>query len=306
MTARHVLQLYLTQGQSTPYEATQVTQTFGPSPTESAQVVRRAGRLRQRVDYLAPSDQKGEVLLRIGRRLVHYVPGPPPRRVEAEASEHEAIEEVRDLLESVRTGRIRVKLVGQQMVAGRKAYILELRTEPQLPYRRLWIDSETGIRLRQERLDADGRVIAMAYLTSLTLSPRFKPRTFDPRALPGSEIGVTVPARRSFVSIAEAEREAGFSVKLPRVSQGFELDGIWVLGRGQDRTVLLRYRDGVNTFFLSQRPLRTGARPKVERIVNKRGGIPAGAQLWVSGDRLFMLLGHPDPRTRRLVRESLK
>lgn len=306
LVAREMLRLYLRSGQTTPYEGEQITQTFGAAPTETRQIVKRAGRGRLRIEYLSPPHRKGEILLMLGSRFFHYVPEPRPRLVESETAPLDGGEQVRQLLDDVRVGRVQVACIGEQTVAGREARILDVRSGNQRSYRRLWLDTQTGVRLKHETISGDGRLMATAYFTRISYWPALDFREFRPESLPQAPVEFQVPASPPLDSLEKAEQQAGFPIKRPAVPPGYQLQGIWVMGTPGARSVLLRYSDGVNTFLLTQRPvpplLRRAGIPNMAGTVARR----RGSATWVAADRVYVLFGHLSPYDFATLRRSLR
>jgi len=306
LAAREMLRLYLRSGQAIPYEGEQVTQTFGSGPTETRQIVKRAGRGRLRIEYLYPPHQKGEVLLMVGHRLLHYLPRPRPRVIESEVTPLEGGEQARQLLEQVRQGRVRVACVGIQTLAGKEACILEIRSGNTWSFRRLWLDKDTGVRLKHETISADGRVLATSYFTRISYWPALDGREFRPDSIPPAPVTFQLPATPPLDSLEKAEQQAGFAIKRPALPPRYELRGIWVMGTPGARSVLLRYSDGVNTILLTQRPVlpalgRNAFRTLVGAVARRRG-----SAAWVGADRLYVLFGHLPPPAFQAVRRSLR
>jgi outer membrane lipoprotein-sorting protein len=295
---------FLRSGHTTPYIAEQTTRTFDGGLAESTQVLKHAGPRRQRIEYLAPPRLAGEVILIAGPRLLHYRPRPRPRILEGDTDIADLAERAKELLASLAAGRVRVALVGGQIVAGRNTDILEIRSGPAAPFKRLWIDRETGVRLKHETVDQAGAVIVSSYFTKITYGPQLDPDDFRPDRLPPAPVEAQIPSSPPLESVAEAQRLVGFLVRVPALPPRFRLKGLWATGGPAAKGVLLQYTDGVNTVVLGQRRLpRTGAAPRVaDGAVRSRRGVA----FWVSGDKVYTLFANVRPEVLRRIVESLR
>jgi len=302
--ARQALQRFLRSGQTTPYVAEQTTRTFDGGMAESRQILKHAGPRRQRIEYVAPPRLAGEVILIAGPRLLHYRPRPRPRIIEGDAGVADLADRARDLLASLAAGKVRIALVGSEVVAGRDTDIVEVRPGPGAPFKRLWIDRETGVRLKHETVDPTGAVIVSSYFTKVTYEPVFGPGDFLPDRLPPAPIEAHIPSSPPLGSVAEAQRLAGYTVRVPNLPPRFVLEGVWATGPAGGRGVLLRFTDGVNTVVLGQRRLpRLGTPPSpADSSVRSRRGVA----YWVSGDRVYTLFANVRPEVLRRIVASLR
>ena len=303
--ARRMLKLYMTSGRTTPYVAEQVTQTFGQDGQRSRQIVKHGGPRRHRIEYLEPAEIRGQVLLVAGNRALHYFPLPEPRIVEQDMlsmSEDEA----QGLLGDVRTGRIKATSIGSQLIAGRMAQIVEIRPVGDAPFKRLWIDSQTGVRLKQESVGLDGSVLALSVFTRIDYHPSFHGNEFAPSSFPAAARVGRITSTPPLPNLAEAEKYAGFAIKTPVLPRRFSQAGVWVSGTGRNRQVVLRYTDGVGTLVLGQRLVpnqqRLGAKPLRPLLRQSRRGVV----VWTSGDRVYVLIGSVAPALLNRIVNSLR
>ncbi|MBM3494468.1 MAG: hypothetical protein FJX72_09150 [Armatimonadetes bacterium] len=300
---RRVLTLFATKGQTTPYIAEQTSRLLEDRVSESTQTIKHAGPGRERIEYTSPQRLRGEVILQLGRRLLHYRLRPKPRVVEGDAPDDLQGRRMRELLESVRTGKVAVRHVGRQVVAGRQADIIEIRPSggaqspsPERlatgqPFRRLWIDSANGVRMRHESVDPSGTVLSTSYFTRIFLNPTFGASDFRPGALPTSRPALVLPGTTAVANVAEAQRHVVFRIREPRLPPAFGPAGVWLVGEGGARGVVLGYSDGVNTVRLTQRRLPPGAAGARFRATGGKPVMRQGLAHWVSGDVLFTLSG---------------
>ncbi len=304
--ALQLLHRYLTAGQFTPYEAVQVTQTFGPAALESRQIVKYAGPRRQRIEYLSPPALEGNILLIAGSRILNFIARPTPRIVEGgipDAARDTARDELRTAL---RVGRVAARYIGTQLVAGREAGVVEVRSGDGSPFKRLWLDNETGVRLKYETVDASGNTLAMSYMTRISYRPSFNPADFAPASLPPVRALAPILSTRPLRSVAEAEQEVGYGVRTPILPPRYHLVSVWVVGGRNPRTVFLRYSDGVNSLILSQRPLRDRASARATPSQGKPLRSFRGVAFWSSSERSYTLFGNVRPALLHAIVASLR
>lgn len=299
--AVRLLQLYVRRGVRRPHVGEQVTRLLTGRVQQSRQLVKHAGPGRERIEYLGPPAMRGQVLLLAGGRLYRSNPG-TGRVLQSPAPPDRLQGNLIRLLEDVRQGRIDVALVGRQRVANREAGIIEVRpaARDEAPFKRLWIDEATGVRLRTEDVGASGDVVSTTYFTRIDLEPRLDPAEFAPASLRGS---VSSPAAGAFEvpSVADAEREVGYRLREPDLPTGYRPDSVWVTGRQRGRQVVaVRYTDGVNAFTLFQRPApRTADGPG---LLFGRGKLSQ----WVSRNRAYAIAGALRPDVLEQIRASLR
>lgn len=153
----------------------------------------------------------------------------------------------------------RVLDAGQETINGRASDVIELHPAhaidgAQGPYKRLWIDRETGLTLRTDAFNYESRPVMRTVLTELNLNPQINDSTFMPPAAMlqlAKQQGWT--ARDVGTDAAAAQKAGGLAP--PRATwlpAGFELDGYGVHHCPAEQKVpitasLARYTDGLNT-----------------------------------------------------------
>lgn len=302
---RALLRLHLTLGQRVPFMGEQTTRLMGDRTAASTQIVKRAGKDRERIEYLSPPNVRGEVILRVGRRLLHLRRLPEPHVTEAEAPLDGAEMRLRALLDSVMRGRVTVALVGEQLVAARRAKIVEIRPSGPGPVRRLWIDPETGVRLRHETVDAQGMVTSTSYFTAIDYQPNLSARDFMPEALEALVRKTVLPGAVRAKSLTEAQGSLSFRIRVPELPSPFELTDIWLIGPKRARGVTLQYSDGVNAVRVSQRKVSVGA-ARAAMAAGRAPVIRQGFAYWIHDGVLYTVSGPVQAAFIRNVLRSLK
>lgn len=285
-----LLQLMLSQGPRARYIGEQTTRLLEGEIAESRQIVKHAGPGRERIEFMAPPRIRGEVMLNLPGKRLHLRMRPRPRVVEMNVPLDVQIRPIRELLLAVRKKRIVVRHIGQEQIAGRIADIIEAKPLASVPYKRLWIDRETGVRLRYETVDTSGSVIATSYFTRIDYTPDLAMSEFSPASLTAKAPSAPAMRANAVASVADAQSKVGFRIREPLLPPPFRRTGVWLVGSGDAVSVAITYSDGVNTLRLTQRKVD----PAIARLRQGAAREPIirpGAAHWLSGDVLFTLSG---------------
>ncbi len=273
-----------------------------------------------RIEVLEPAHRQGEVfLLREGEwvRLPHQskvayaIPAPPFRA-------SDLLEVGIDLLKKE---VLSVQQLPDERVANRPCVVfaLQLNTPPhgrpmtppnrpaptekgvaRFPFRvTLWIDRDTGLILKREIATRPGIVNLRTEIIRLDLTPNFTRGLFQlPEGVTVSRLG-----ERGFDSLEEAQREAGFSIRVPGyLPANTERIRIMVNQRGPRGAVMavLQYRcpQGKFTLFQTYKPAGGFRPPRAPRP-------HPNALFWQDRDYWFGLVGDLPMAEMERIAESL-
>lgn len=265
------------------YEGVEVSNSEGKSSEEKLQGDTKG---RTRREYLTPPNMAGNILLTAPNQSYNY-----------DAQEHKLYLslwplELGDagvrLRALVRTGRVRMQITGEQVVANRPALQITFwavtGNENEEARRVLSLDKETGIRLQIDTYNRSGRLISSTYLKNLTVGVTLDPKIFNPNSLPPvtEKVSVFPQGQPMFTSVEPARGLVHFAIRQPsQVPAGYILNGVWVFGQNSLRpSILLRYSSGINHFslfesLLPERPNASAALPRPAQLRPHRvlGGI---------------------------------
>ncbi len=301
--ARGLVALFLGSGQRQRYTAEQTTRILDGMVQETQQLVKWGGAGRQRIEYISPARFKGEIMLINGGRLLNYKPAPVHKVFIGPVPPEEFASRVRELNIAIRDGRIRVALIGSENVAGRMAGIVEIRPpRPNAPFKRLWIDEKTGVRLRNETISPRGATVNTSYFTRIDYDVDLLPRDFGPDSLPSAPYEAILPKSSPLASVQSAQEQCAFTIREPAVPDGYGLAGAWVVRAAARTTVILRYTDGLNFLTLFQSSLVRRPASPLAQPAKLRGGVAH----WAAEDRLYTLIGNPRADAFNRLAESLK
>ena len=124
---------------------------------------------------------------------------------------------------------LKARLLGTDKVAGRKAYIVKVNARSgNGATRKLWIDAEKWVKLKTEDISANGTVVSSSYLTDIKFVKSIPADHFKIARRPGVRV-VRDDARRSAMSIAQAQHKVNFHILLPAyLPAGFKSAGVMV------------------------------------------------------------------------------
>ncbi|MBI5622947.1 MAG: hypothetical protein HY924_04125 [Elusimicrobia bacterium] len=211
--------------------------------------------------------------------------------------------------------RYRVSLSTGGKVAGRLTWRLELQPRsPAALGRRLWVDREHGLILKDEAVLPDGKVALRTRFSKVTFGVRHDPALFRPEPVAGAgRSGRLSPGPEETARIGS---EAGFEPRFPSwLPSGFVFAGADLLPYKDKKIVHCRYSDGAVALSLFQSPPRAkldlGAKERREvRLASGLGFVSwtedAGVLGWSSGETRLVLVAPMGLETLSAVAESVR
>jgi hypothetical protein len=305
----YVMETYLKSGLKQPYIGEQVSQIYTDGTRESTQIVKHLTMGKEKIIYLKPPALEGETLLMNQGMFFNYRPKPTPAIDEGYVPFDRVNFHIRSLLKNIRSNKTIVRIVGNEIVAGQPTTIIEIRPKDGgTAYKRFWIDERTGVRLKNENLDKNGRVLSSSYFIWIKYSPTFNPKEFTPASLPKAPRVPVFPETPPLNSIEEARIKAGYPIKVPAMKPGYKLNGIWVTPNTLDYPVtILRYTDGVNYFALFEHPFHPGKMPfRLRKAQFQKIHFRPGAAIWVHDNCIYTIVGNLRRETIQEIYNSLK
>jgi negative regulator of sigma E activity len=203
-------------------------------------------------------------------------------------------------LQKLQRGALVLERQGNDTIVGRSTDVIRIgpREGKLGPTWRLWLDKETGLRLRLEQQDPQGRIIFSAYYVSIDLKPVFTAQDF---AVP-AQVGLR-PER--FPTIEAAVR-AGHSVQVPPVLRdNYRLKEVLIAPK-KDRITTV-WTAGMMTISLVQ--MRFNQMPPAlarqfseqPSYIGEKAGRRRGYG-WRRGEFAFLLIGDlPEEDLRRIA-----
>ena len=279
----------------------------GPAVT-SEQTIYRAGIKGMRMEYLSPPKLKGEIRADDGHVLAQYIPEKKIIRMQPSrlAGMKPWMAHAGGMI-GRREGGLSVEVVGRDKIAGRSAYVVEVKPEKRVgPSRKLWIDTEKWIKLKTEEITSDGTVISMSYFTKIDFVD----------SIPDSKFHIDRPAGVRIereerephpVPVERARHEAGFHLMEPSyLPRGFKPAGAVIIPFRDGKIVGLRYTNGVNSVSLFQTPGDKLSPKFIERL--QHGPAKSGTEVytWREGRINLTIVGRISQDEIRKIAGSVK
>ena len=272
------------------YSGEQVTQTFGRNGSISQQRIYGDTGGRIRLDYESPAYLAGDVMIR-GPQQYRYL-SQRKKTLQVSLWPTSYNEADKREFENIRNGKVPAAIVGNEIVAGRSATIIEERAQDYS--KKFWIDTETGIQLKIE-VSGPGGLISRTYLASTQIGPTagVTRQMFNLQPPNNFTVETADPDSRRYNNLSEATPDLPFAPLVPTPPpDGFHLSGVWVSKGNPNQVgsswVLLRYSNGVEGFSLFERqnknavaPPRNSLRPRRFRggMVHWREPLPNGGSM---------------------------
>jgi hypothetical protein len=254
------------------YTGTQYVATWGPAATSTTVVeVRHAPGSGTRVRTTAETDPGDPVVLPSG--------------------------ELDERLLEVMRDRYVLRLAGEGRCTGRAASVVEAHRPDDdggsAVAGRFWVDQETGLLLRREVFDADGRRLRSSAFLDLAVSAApggARPASLRPSSAPDHDADPVPDARLRRL------REAGHLVP-ESLPGGFTLFQARSRVHEGAEVLHLAYSDGLSTTSLFSQPGRLGSAPPSGFAPRTVGGQPVWASatapqrmVWAGGGRVWTLV----------------
>lgn len=249
---------------------------------------------RTRLEYSVVGDQPARIVVIAGRTQDEYVPARRRfiRRIASGPEEGGLLRSLPQIL-----ANYDVRLGPAEFVAGRPAQVIELESKfPGRPTVRLWIDRETRLILRFERLAPGGALQEAWAFLALQVNPPLAPDLFV--LVPPPDVRVETRHTHQWLTVADVAKEVGFAPRLPAyLPPGYQLLRVRIFAIRGTPTAALAFSDGVSTVTLfesrvPQGPPAHGRRVRIGSVdgtVTFRGS--AVVLHWNLGGLSFTLVG---------------
>lgn len=289
------------------FSGEQVTTIYGPGGpiNSSEQTVTHDGIRGMRMDYHSPARLAGEIRGDNGRFLWRYAVD--KRTVEQLPSALERMRnEIRIAENAIRNRRVLLRLIGQDSVAGRRAFVVQASPAGAAPAstagaRRFWIDPASGAQLRIVIFGPSGNPISDSYFTQITYNPPLPSDIFDP---PADAARIAPPAEEPSASVkhvpAGVVPALGFDILEPAyLPPGYHFDKGQIFQYKGQPAFGIRYDNGLTVVSLYELAAKKPA-PRNHFRLNRAGmltGVQSGIQI--------VLLGNLDPSDLIRIYQSL-
>ncbi len=267
--ANEVIRRLVENSTSAEFTGMQITAIYRPQRRASRQQVTQKGG-RRRITYVEPPALKGKVIDVDGSHLF------------SAGGETAAPDGLGNDL-----SRLEKSMLGTERVAGRAAYVIEVRPGGNGGARRIWVDVEEWVPLRWQDRDARGTLVSESAYVTIEFA-RVSRELPTPRSLDGSRDTPVVFSRE------DAEREVGFRILIPSyLPKGYRSKAITVNSIGAGKNSVLhatqQFSNDLALLTLSQAP----ARALTDAPRPGRYQWSANALTWVRGGFYFVMIPPP-------------
>lgn len=212
---------------------------------------------RCRIEYVS-EPLKGVIIGDDGARAWRLDPGTGRLVVGSSASCADDAAKLHLLLENHR-----VSLAGMDRIAGRKAYALVVRPKDSSQIRkRLWIDTDSFVVLRQEDYDSYGEMQSSTRFTSIRFAESFPDKLFETPK--GAKVTVTDRTLGGTMTLAKLSEAIGFAVRAPKyLPKGYMLDACRVYAcpcECPHESACIRYTNGLSGISVFESKAGSGCR----------------------------------------------
>lgn len=211
----------------------------------------------QRIVITSPESEQGRTTVRTSEDLREAYPGMGRLIINSSSDSCTCQQWQLEELEHCRQGEVVAVYEGEDTVAGQPCHIIAVRDGKGRLSHRYWIDQSTYVKLKRQYFDDRQRIVWSATFLTIDYAPVFAVGLFTLEPQPGWQvISLESPPRR--MTVAEAEKEAGFSAHLPSyMPAGYTLlrDQVAVTEVFGVKIIWLRYSDGADCFSLFEAPV---------------------------------------------------
>jgi outer membrane lipoprotein-sorting protein len=236
---------------------------------------------KQRMEYLAPPVNKGDIQLDDGAHVWRYHHS-ENGVVQTPSATHHAFNA------AIFNQRYTVKLLGSATISGRSAWSIGIAPKGSSKFlRKYWMDKTTHLRLRAEYYDASGQRTETTQLSSVHFGPvpasRFVWKT---------PAGATVNyAGELYTYLRRALQQAGW-LKVPRwVPDGYSFESA-VINKANNES-WLRYSNGSRRFSIFEQRTSDKSSSTLRKV--------DGGWFWKKGGMRYLIAGTNDADAKRLA-----
>ncbi len=295
--AQALLKKMLQAENSLMFSGDQITTVArGDLDLSSEQQVQRQGARALRIDYLRPARLAGEQIVDNGRFYSHYIPSKDT--LELSPSRIGTLRvRVLEILRQIKQGRLIVRSLGPDIVAGHPCLVVEVTSGGPVPSaaRRFWIDPANGAQLRIEQYAPDGTLRSASYYVQVNYAPAFSGKTFQVPTTGGKVVATGfAPAT---LTLDQMQAQAGFPIPTPTyLPSGFQFSGGAISDSRRGRVVEIRYVGGATALSLFETPDKQPAAPA--RTERTRRGVITGRQ---AGMKLVLIGNLSDGELKKVL-----
>lgn len=239
---------------------------------------------KQRIETIEPRTEAGTLFVSNGRRTWEYDPD-KQQVVVRQMHTPQNLKRHRERAAQLVAAQLSLQYGGRKTVASRSAHEIIIRDSIGRLLRKCWIDAHTNVELKMEKYGDRAALTTRNEIVTIDYSPRFISGMFD-FSPPSDAVVRTAPAPAKRMTLAEAQRPAGFAGVVPGYlppSYVFEQDTVAVTNYQGKIVLWLTFTNGLDTFSLFESPCTHGSpKPPTQHDCAVR---------WSNGTICFTLVG---------------
>jgi len=208
-------------------------------------ILKKARPNKIRLEFLSPPSFAGYAMVWEGEKGAII----PPEGKKKLLPPLAPVDKIMDMHLELLSKSAKVKLEGEQKILGRTAAIFLI--EPAYVkggYLKIWVDKQTGIRLKTERYSPKGKLLSSITLLSLQLNPSFEDEEEE------FEVPAPLVKPRDY-SPEELQHILHFRPLLPSyLPPGYTILHLRPLFAGRQRAAVIHLTDGLNPITIMETP----------------------------------------------------
>ncbi len=251
---------------------------------------------------LAPSRFKRWITLDDGKFCIKHIQGSKKYKFLPSVNSPQ-VKEIKRKSLNLKFINYKISRLLDSYISSRPVYVISLIPKHSgNPRRKVWIDKETFLPLKEESYNWKGKLITVSFYTEIHFNRRFSKEKFY-RDFPRRPIKKVLPSQERFLSLKEIKRKVRFPISLPRyLPSGYEFQEAVLLFGG--RVVKLTYTNGLGIICLFQMPPHVKWRGYPETIFKDFEGVHP--QVWTKGGKAFVLIANISRKELIKIAQSVK
>lgn len=259
------------------------------------QRIARARGGRERIETTSSGNRQGRLAVCDGKTVWEYYPRERRCIKRALPANTEQIQQ-RSLKRVA--AQLKARVVGTTQVLSRPAHQVLVTNPAGQKVREAWVDAATYVELETDTYLPGGELGSRTYFTTINFRPQLTASLFSFQVPAGAQLE-EAPAPKLNLSVAEAERQAGFKTILPEyLPSGYALyenEAGVVECSPQGDTVWLQFGNGLDSFSLFQ-----------SRCQNQQCGSIRGVHRWQVGGLTLTLVGQMERSEAERIKTSVR
>jgi negative regulator of sigma E activity len=235
----------------------QDTILYRPEQTFTAsQTIVRQGDTAMRIEYNSPQSVAGDVFVDNGKLSWHYIPS--AAKLEVGISGLGRFRRESDnILRRLGSQQLTAEIMGQEVVAGQNAQVVQVTAQHSWGEHRYWIDPNTGAQLKIQTFGNLGQLVSQTYFTKITYRSKIDGSEFDPPKVDSSvKIVPMTPRGSQAIAGLPTSTDCGFQPLLPSyIPPGFAFQSTVIMPMRGQKLVGLTYGNALVSLSIFEKQI---------------------------------------------------